>query len=146
VGEARARLYGSVANSLRYNELVEPFSTIGDQLRQHDEYRRPLADWQACMAHAGFDVGDHDYGASWIRQAEAAALSHQGRDQTEFTAETIPAIAEADADCQESSGLYEVRRDLLPQITQEIADDLGVDLDHHVAYERALYARARQIP
>lgn len=146
VGESRARLYGSVANSLRYNELVEPFSNVTDQLREHEEYQQPLADWQACMGAAGFDVGDHDSGASYIQQAGAAALSNEGRGQTQFTAETIPAIAAADADCQESSGLYEVRRSLLAGITQEIADDLGVDLEHYVAYQRALLARAQQIP
>jgi hypothetical protein len=69
-----------------------------------------------------------------------------GPDQTAFTAETLPAIAAADADCQESSGLYEVRESLLEGIAAEIAADLGVDLDHYVAYERALYARAQQIP
>lgn len=146
VGQARTQLHGTVANSLRYGELREAFAGIGDKLREHDEYDRPLAEWQACMGEAGFDVGDHDYGASYIRQAGAAALSTDGRDQTAFTAETIPAIAAADADCQESSGLYEVRESLLADIAEEIAADLGVDLDHYVAYEQALYARAQQVP
>ena len=146
VGESRKQLYGSVANSLRYDGLVEPFSDVSTQLREHDEYAAPLADWQSCMAAAGFDVGDHDYGASYIEQAGAAALSTEGRGQTQFTAETIPAIAAADADCQESSGLYDVRESLLAGITQEIADDLGVDLEHYIAYQRALLARAQQIP
>jgi hypothetical protein len=146
VGESQAQLYGSVANSRRYGTLDEPFSDISGQLREHDEYEEPLADWQACMGESGFDVGDHDYGASYIRQAGGAALSTDGQDQTQFTAETIPTIAAADADCQESSGLYEVRVELLDGITEDIAADLGVDLDHYVAYERALYARAQQIP
>jgi hypothetical protein len=145
-GEARAQLFGSVANSLRYDALIEPLSGVSGQLREHDQYAQPLADWQACMGQAGFDVGDHDYGASYIQQAGAAALSDDGPDQTQFTAETIPAIANADADCQESSGLYEVREELLAGITEEIAADLGIDLDHYVAYERALYARAQQVP
>jgi hypothetical protein len=115
-------------------------------LREHEEYEQPLADWQACMGEAGFDVGDHDYGAGYIQQAGAAALSTAGRDQTAFTAETIPAIAAADAGCQESSGLYEVRASLLTGITEEIAAELGVELDHYVAYELALYARAQQVP
>ena len=139
-------LYGTVANALRYSELVEPFSDASSQLREHDEYAAPLAGWQACMAAAGFDVGDHDYGAGDIQQAGTVALSTQGREQTQFTADTIPAIAAADADCQESSGLYEVRESLLAGITQEIADDLGVDLEHYVAYQRALLARAQQTP
>jgi hypothetical protein len=126
--------------------LVEPFGAISGQLREHDEYAAPLADWQACMAAAGFDVGEHDDGASYIQQAGAAALSNEGRGQTQFTAETIPAIAAADADCQESSGLYEVRAGLLDGIAEEIADELGVDYDHYVAYQRALLARARQVP
>jgi hypothetical protein len=146
IGESRNQLYGSVANSLRYDGLVEPFSEISTQLREHGEYAAPLATWQACMGAAGFDVGDHDYGAGYIEQAGAAALSTEGRGQTQFTAETIPAIAAADADCQESSGLYVVRESLLAGITQEIADDLGVDLEHYVAYQRALLARAQQIP
>jgi len=148
VGEARAQVYGSVANSLRYDALYEPdgFGAIGGQLREHEEYEQPLADWQACMAEAGFDVGDHDYGASYIQQAGGAALSNVGRDQTQFTAETIPAIAEADADCQEASGLYEVRESLLAGVAEEIAAGLGVDLDHYVAYEQALLARAQQVP
>ena len=146
VGEARAQLYGTVANSLRYSNLAEPFADLSGQLREHEEYEQPLAAWQACMSDAGFDVGDHDYGASYIRQAGGAALSNVGEAQTQFTAETIPAIAEADADCQESSDLYEVRESLLAGITEEIAADLGVDLDHYVAYERALYERAQQVP
>ena len=148
VGEARAQVYGSVANHLRYDALYEPggFGAIGTKLREHEEYTQPLADWQACMGDAGFDVGHHDYGASYIRQAGAAALSTDGEGQTQFTAETIPAIAEADADCQESSGLYEVRKSLLTGIAEEIAADLGVDLDHYVAYEQALLARAQQVP
>lgn len=146
LGEARAQVYGSVANHLRYDTLHQAFAGVGGQLRRHEQYERPLADWQACMGAAGFDVGDHDYGAGYIRQAGAAALSSEGRDQTAFTAGTIPAIAAADADCQESSGLYEVRESLLAGITAEIAADLGVDLDHYVAYERALYARAQQVP
>lgn len=146
VGEARAQLYGSIANNLRYDELHQEFSKIARQLREHEEYAQPLADWQACMGDAGFDVGDHDYGASYIRQAGAAALSNVGESQTQFTARSIPAIAEADADCQESSGLYEVRESLITGIAGEIADDLGVDLDHYVAYEQALLARAQQIP
>lgn len=145
-GEARAQLYGTVANALRYDTLHEALGDVSDQLQHHPEYRRPLAAWQACMGEAGFDVGDHDYGASYILQAGAAALSERGRGQTQFTAETIPAISDADADCQESSGLYEVRRALLPTIHEEMADDLGVDLAHYVAYERALYARAQQVP
>ena len=105
VGEARTQLYGSVANHLRYDALYEPdgFGDTRGNLREHEEYAQPLADWQACMSDAGFDVGDHDYGASYIRQAGAAALSTDGEGQTQFTAETIPAIAEADADCQERS-------------------------------------------
>lgn len=148
MGEARAQVYGSVANALRYDALYEPdgFGAVGGQLREHEEYAQPLADWQACMGDAGFDVGDHDYGASYIQQAGAAALSNVGRDQTQFTAETIPAIAEADADCQETSGLYEVRESLLAGVAEEIAADLGVDLDHYVAYEQALLARAQQVP
>jgi hypothetical protein len=146
IGQARTELHGTVANYLRYDTLREEFAGIGAQLREHDEYEGPLADWQACMGDAGFDVGDHDYGARYIEQAGAAALSTDGRDQAEFTAETIPAIAAADADCQESSGLYEVRESLLPDITEEIAADLGVDLDHFVAYEQALHARAQQVP
>ncbi len=146
LGEARAEVYGTIANHLRYDELRQEFARIARQLREHEEYEQPLADWQACMGEAGFDVGDHDYGAGYIQQAGAAALSTDGPDQTAFTAETIPAIAAADADCQESSGLYEVRASLLAGIAAEIAADLGVDLDHYVAYERALYTRAQQIP
>ena len=146
VGQARTQLHGTVANYLRYDTLHGAFAGIASQLRRHEDYEQPVAEWQACMSEAGFDVGDHDYGAAYIRQAGAAALSTEGPDQTAFTAETIPAIAAADADCQESSGLYEVRASLLAGITEEIAAELGVDLDHYIAYERALYTRAQQIP
>jgi hypothetical protein len=146
VGESRAEVYGTVANFLRYAELRQAFAGVSDQLREHDEYTQPLTDWQACMGDAGFDVGDHDYGASWIQRQGAVALSNEGSEQTQFTAETIPAIAAADADCQETSGLYDVRESLLADIPQEIAADLGVDFDHYIAYEHALYQRARQVP
>lgn len=146
MGETRQRLYGSLANHLRYDSLRQAFAGVSDQLRTHDSYAEPLADWQSCMRQAGFDVEGADYGATWIRSAGAVALSEHGRGQTRFTAETIPQISNADADCQESSGLYEVRTRLLDGIYEEIAADLGVDLDHFVAYEHALYERARQTP
>lgn len=146
IGEARTRVYGSVSNALRWEELREAFGGVSGRLRRHDEYRRPLADWQACMGEAGFAVGENDYGASWIQQAAAAALYGEGRDQAQVTAQTISAVARADADCQESSGLYDVRESLLADVTAEIADDLGIELDHYIAYARAVYARARQIP
>jgi hypothetical protein len=141
MGEARARVFGTVANFLRYNELRQEFARVGDQLRTHDQYAEPLSDWQACMADAGYDVGDHDYGAAWILEAGDARWR-----ETEFNAEAIQAVAEADADCQESSGLYEARESLLATSYEEIAEDLGVDFGHYVAYEHALYERSRQIP
>jgi hypothetical protein len=141
MGQARARVFGTVANSLRYWELHQELARVGDQLRTHDEYAVPLSDWQACMTDAGFDVGDHDYGATWILQAGEAR-----RGTSEFAAEAIQAVAEADADCQESSGLHEMRESLLATSYEEIAANLGVDLDHYVAYEHALYERSRQVP
>ncbi|HEX6420635.1 MAG TPA: hypothetical protein VFZ77_19190 [Acidimicrobiales bacterium] len=145
LGEARSELFGSIRNYLWFDVASEGLSGIRDALRTDDAYRAPLADWQACMMEAGHDVGDHDYGADHIRQQGAVALDEQGPDQTVMTAETIEAIAEADADCQESSGLHEVRQELLPQAREALAAEIGVGWHEWVAFQHALRERAEQL-
>lgn len=148
-GVARAALYGSVANSMRFDRAVETMthSAIGERLQEYDAYREPLTAWQECMRARNHDVGDDtDYGASYIQSSGAVALSDHGAGQTVVSAEVITAIAEADADCQESSGLYEVRQALLPQAREDLAAALGFEMSQYVAYQHAVFERAQEVP
>jgi hypothetical protein len=149
MGEARAALYGSVANFMRYDRVVETLSHwgIGSRLQEYDAYREPLTAWQECMRARNHDVGgDTDYGTSYIQSSGAVALSDDGAGQTLVTGESIAAVADADADCQESSGLYEVREALLPQAREDLAAALGFEMSQYVAYQHAVYERAQQVP
>jgi hypothetical protein len=147
LGEARAELFGSVANYLRFIRADQSLSGVGRELREQDAYREPMAAWQGCMRQAGHDVGDEiDYGVPWIQARGADALQSGGLGQTAITLDSIGAVAEADADCQESSGLYEVRRDLLPDARDRVAATLGFELSQFVAFQHAVLERAKQVP
>jgi hypothetical protein len=147
--EAQIELYGSVANDIRFERALDELSTPGtaEELQTMDALREPLAAWQACMRRAGHDVPPTaDYGATWLQQVGVAALSEQGEGQAVVTADVIADVERADADCQESSGLFEVRQELLPAARQRIAERLGFELPDYVAFQHAVLDRAERVP
>ena len=145
--DARRELYGSLENFARFEEANQQFSHDGlsRELNSHDAYREPVREWRSCMGRAGFEIDQSDYGIAWIQQQGAVALSAGGIDQTVLTAEVIEAVANADADCQESSGLYEARSELLPEAEEAIADRLGVEMSELTAFHHAVLERAKQV-
>lgn len=149
VADARRTLYGSVANALRYDRAVTVLSLSGivGEVREIDEYQAPRKAWQDCMRAAGHDVTDNsDYGGYWLQQQGMVALSEDGEGQTAVTADLIQAVAEDDADCQESSGLYEVRKELLPKAREQAATDLGLTMTQYIQFQHAVLERAKEVP
>jgi hypothetical protein len=147
--DARTQLYDSVANAMRFDRAVEMLGHSGlrNKLQSIDAYEEPMTRWQRCMREAGYDVTDaHDYGLQFLQSRGAAALSDTGLDQTDVTAEMITDVANTDADCQESSGLYEVRQELLPEIQDEVAAELGFEMSQYIAFQHAVLERAQQVP
>jgi hypothetical protein len=155
-GEAREALYGSLENSIRYNRAVERVTGAGisEKLFARTEYRALATAWQECMEQAGYDVGPrkdesgtsidgYDYGLDHLVSRQAAQLS-EGKGP--LAQAEIDAVAAADATCQESSGLYELRRELLPEATDEVAGELGFELDQYIAYQHAVLDRAKNVP
>jgi hypothetical protein len=146
-GEARLELYGSVENAMRFYRAAETVSASGlsRKLREQAPYRAPLETWQECMREAGHDVAEAtDYGLSYLGSRHMDALS-QGHGNPLTEAE-IESVADADADCQESSGLFEVREELLPEAMDEIAAELGFEMSQYVAFQHAVLERAEQVP
>lgn len=149
VAGARTELYGSVANSLRFERAVQYLSHSGvaDELRRRDDYRTAMHDWQQCMRGFGHDVDDNtDYGASWLQRRGADALATGGIGQTTITAEVIESVATADAECQESSGFFEVRETLLPAARDAIATELGFEMTQYNAFQHAVLDAAERVP
>lgn len=145
--EARIELYGSLANYARYDNAVEMFSTrIAAELSEQETYIEPLADWQNCMRDQalGFDLsGPIDYGFVYLRSWQLVALTS---DTLYPSDATIQAVARADADCQEISGLYQVRESLLPDVTDKVAQDLGFEQSQYIAFSQTLLHKAQTIP
>lgn len=143
--EANIELYGSFENGIRFNRALEQIAIpgISQELRDHDEYEDALAEWQNCMVEAGFDVSDStDYGLGYLQSRGAQALQGSG----DISAEVITATAIADADCQESSGLFEVRDELLPDATDAAAAGLGFEMSQYIAFQHAVLERAKRVP
>jgi hypothetical protein len=155
-GEARETLYGSLENSIRYGRAVERLGGAGlsEKLFARTEYRALATAWQECMEEAGHDVGStkeasgttidgYDYGLQYLVARQAAQLS-EGKGP--LAQAEIDAVAAADATCQKSSGLDELRRELVPEARDEIADELGFEQDQYIAYQHALLERAKDVP
>jgi hypothetical protein len=155
-GEAREALYGSLENSIRYDRAAERVTgaDISEKLFADDGYREAATAWQACMEEAGHDVGakedargetidGNDYGFQYLVARQAAQLS-EGKGP--LAQADIDAVAAADATCQESSGLHELRQDLLPAAMDEVAEELGFEMDQYIAYQHAVLERANNVP
>jgi hypothetical protein len=155
-GEAREALYGSLENSIRYNRAAERVTGAGisEKLFARTEYRALATAWQRCMEQAGHDVGSKkaesgtsmdgdDYGLAHLVSRQATQLS-EGKGP--LAQAEIDAVAAADATCQESSGLHELRQELLPEAKDEVAEELGFELDQYIAYQHAVLDRAKSVP
>lgn len=145
--EARRDLYGSLENFARFDQANQALSHEGlaSELAEIDSYTEPLEKWQSCMRQSGFDVVESDYGLSWLQARGAQALFEGGSGQSVIDAQVIENVAAADADCQESSGLYEVRTELLPDAEESVADRLGFEMSEYGAFQNAVLERAKQV-
>lgn len=153
IAEAQIELYGSVENAMRYDRAGEMLSLVGirDELLKSAEYRRSLREWQKCMLEHGYNVAEDDYdeidyGMEYLQSRGMRALVTQGSDQRDVTAEVITSVANADADCQESSGLYDVRSEMLPDVEDAVAAKLGFEMNQYVAFQHAVLERAKRVP
>jgi hypothetical protein len=153
--EAKIELFGSIANYLRYNHAVEFLSrrAVSRELLKSDEYASAAAEWRRCMQQQGFAVEDgsgdaspDDYGYPYVyRLGVDLVTGSGGLTGDEFLAQ-VPAIANADADCSESSGLHEVRERLRSDAEEAVAADLGFELSQYVAFQNAILERAKAVP
>lgn len=127
--EANRRIYGSVENAAWYAEVSEVGSPsqISAALQADPEYQSLVRDWQGCMSARGviwMDVEGSDQrwdsGFEVTRMKTAIAGVAPSEDEQDK-------IAESDHACLSSSGLYEVRERLLPEVKKELWRDLGAD-------------------
>lgn len=145
LAEAREELFGSLLNYLRYDRALAASGAgpVAKQLARDEQYQAALATWQACMGSAGFPMeGDMDYGARALRQEQSVQLAERG---TPLDRSRIDAVAEADADCQEESGLHSVREELLPGAREAIAKRLGLESSELIAFQNAVLAKAKTV-
>lgn len=147
---ARNELYGSLLNFLRYDRAWQgtAMSALRNQLARTRAYKRPLQAWQQCMADTSgldlaADIADGlDYGVTalrrmvWVNVANGEPPPEQSQ---------IDAVADADADCQESSGLDTVRERLLPDVQEAVLKQLGLESAELVAFENAVLEKAKTV-
>ena len=142
--EARERIYGSVANSMRFDLALQHTArqSQAEALAAIDAYQAPRTAWQRCMIAAGVTDIDEttDYGLTLlrIRLVEGAG--------TAPSPDEIAAVATADADCQETSGLDDVRAELLPEVEAQLLEAIGLEEDDLNAFTNAVLDRARDMP
>jgi hypothetical protein len=145
--EAWDTLYGSVANALRFNQSEQQFDNPVAWMARHDDFSAAADRWRACMRLAGHDIDEGaTYGLGYLLSLGASALQEEGIDQTTVTADLIQSVTLADADCQESSGLDQVREALMPEARGEVAADVGLEMNEYVAFQHAVLERAKQVP
>lgn len=145
-GEARTELFGTVENSVRFDRAVENVNGRGfsAQLRRMDDYQASLDDWQSCMRSAAHDIEESDdYGYFYLLRLQDTSLAAGNGPLSD---EEIGAVANDDADCLESSGLFEVRRELLPEAMDRVANELGFGLGQYAAFQHAVLERAKNVP
>lgn len=143
--EAREELFGSLLNYLRYDRALAANNAgpVAKQLARDKQYQAALSKWQTCMDAAGYPMKDDiDYGARALRQEQSAQLAESG---TPLDQSRIDAVANADADCQEESGLYSIREKLLPAAREAIAKRLGLESGELIAFQNAVLAKAKTV-
>lgn len=145
MAEARIELYGSLDNYVRFNEAAEFLpGAVASELREMEGYREALDAWQRCMRAEGHAVHDADgSGFSYLMARLRSALADG---EAAPTPEEIRAVAEADADCLESSGLHEVRQRHLPAARDAAAERFGFEMSEFVAFEHVVLERAKRVP
>lgn len=148
--QARTQLYGSLRNYLRYDRAWQgtTIAALRAELARRGTYKGPLAAWQKCLADASpidlsVDIEDGlDYGVSALRRSVwvGVATGDGPPAQTD-----IDAVAQADADCQESSGLYQVRKRLLPGAKAAVLRKLGLETSELTAFQHAVLEEAKSV-
>lgn len=146
--DARAELFGSVMNALRYDRAEQSISgqAMSEALQEDEAYADAAEAWRACMLAAGQDpqylAATNDYGfyalSSEMRVTASAGTSA-------VTVDRAAETANDDADCQESTGLYELRERLLPTVRDELYRYIDLESRELDAFSRAVFERAKDV-
>lgn len=149
LADARKALFGTLENYMRYDQALEGSgpSALRKELARDDSYPDAVASWQSCMTDAGagfptaFEAGV-DYGVSALRSEQS---TRRDREAAPLSADEITQTATADADCQESSGLFELREKLLPDAREAVLAEFGLESSEMVALQRAVLEKAKGV-
>jgi len=144
LAQAREELYGSVRNHLRYDRQgSSDGGGLAKRLSRDAGYRSARRAWETCMAKASQPVdAGADYGVHTLRRRLWIQVDEGGGPLTDAE---IRALAVADADCQESTGLFEIRERLLPGARKALAERFGLEQSDVVAFENAVLAKAKTV-
>lgn len=146
--DARVELFGSVLNAARFAraDLAVSGEALSAALQDNGRYEQVKDLWQECMIGAGQDrdfvAPPMDYGFYILHSQMLVGVSSGAAG---VTVDQEQAVAGDDADCQESSGLYEVREALLPQVRDRLYESIDVESAELDAFGRAVFERAKEI-
>ena len=147
--KARTELYGSLLNYLRYDRAWQGtgMSALRKELAQQGGYAAPLKAWQDCMVGDGHDLAADirdgiDYGVTALRRM---VWVRAPRGEGPLPQAQIDSVVTSDADCQESSGLYEQREKLLPTARTAVVKKLGLESGELVAFQNAVLEKAKGV-
>jgi hypothetical protein len=145
--EARVELYGSVLNALRFDraDLAITGQALSEGLQADPRYEEAKRSWQECMIGpelAPFSSPATDYGFYILHSQMLTSL---GSANPGITPDQERQMALADADCQESSGLYEIREELLPGVRESLQRELDLGSGEFDSFARVVFERAREI-
>lgn len=143
--KAKKELFGSISNAVHWQEgaLAGYAGALRGALKGMADYRGPLRKWRACMHEAGVEVGPEIDSSSRLLISEVDRAYLRGR--RALPAGRVEAVAEADADCLESSGLYRVRVRLMGEAGRRAERSLGFEGGELAAFDQALLARAKRL-
>ncbi len=131
VTQANDALFGDTETRMRLFLLRQSYRLIfWERLRDHPDVRAALSDWQGCMADQGYSVASPG-------EARNLAAGEEGTSQQSFAIEV--AIASADAQCNNDSGLASTVGKITPLLLEDIAakessslSQMGIVLDQAI--------------
>lgn len=133
--EADTRVFGSVANALSYDALPQIVRQAAPSFRDDPRLRAAAVRWMECMKRRGIAVGA-SISASTYLLSEAKA----GRVPT---ASSVRKVANTDADCLESSGLWSTTESLVRDRNAAAERSMGISLLSWKAMQRSAVTQAR---
>jgi hypothetical protein len=135
--EARKRIYGSVAGFLKAQNFFNELTGHGDEVREDQRVKDAVAEYSNCMGDAGYDVVD----TSDARYQTDEAFGRSRR-LSDPVSEAERAMAVADAECQESSGINTAMEDSFVDVMSVWLNDHEADIvalhdEMNIAIEQA---------